>query len=487
MPGLIGLPNELQHRIIQFIEPEDLEAFTRSCRHNYSLAKDAYYHYKKSYTMLQYGTTGIGGSCSLHRSSEDCQDPRLLVQSILAKPHMVSWPTMLEAGALGCPHSADITEGLRNHIEQILLRVHSSVRDKRRQQLENMAHNIYPIAPALKTEINDLLSQSFTQNMAICLLVTLLPNLTSLTFSSWSQFDILDIIVQRVARANRDPNSPSHGKALTKLQHVSIIHWDTEGGVDIDSYCAFAMLPSMRSLYGNQIIGDEELNWPIGSLRSSTITSISFRSSAISAQSFRDFSSGIAALKDFTYEFGGPIIGYAPYEPAGIIDALRQHACHSLESMDIQGMEQTFGSFEEEEVEVSLRDFASLKTIRLEDILFCKQVLDNSSSEDDDQGGRRFVGVGSSGSEDPPDPMNRLIDILPASIESVTLIPAMANDRTTDLLQGLPELKEKKVPELRRLALEYRASIPVRMKERLKSIGIELFAGDRYSHEVFPM
>ncbi|KAI4179745.1 MAG: hypothetical protein L6R41_007663 [Letrouitia leprolyta] len=489
MQGLISLPNELQYRILQFIEPRDLEAFICSCRHNHSLAKDAYNEYKKGYNGLHYGNLVVGVTYNFDKTLKDREDPRLLVQSILVWPHMVFWPTVLQAGELDDWDQKLPPADLESHINQISLRAQPSIRNEFRKQFNTMASQFYPVAPALRAEMNDIPSLPFTPKNAICLLLTLLPNLKSLTLSTWSQSEvILHDIIRRVAEANRDPASPIHGKALTNLQDVSMIHWDTEMGVDIESYLTFAMLPSMRSLYGTQIVGEEEFSWPTGfPRRSSSVTTIEITMSAVSADCFKALFGGFTALKHFKYEYGGSIIGDAPYEPAGIIDALRLHACHSLESMDIQGLEETYGDYGEEEVAGLLHDFVTLKTIRLEHFLFRKLESVDVSSEEDHPVGCRVIGVGPSWSEDPPGGVSQLVNVLPASIECVTLIQATTSERTTDLLKGLLEFKETKIPRLRKLAFEYEDPLTDEMKENLKSIGIEIWAGNRDSYEVSPI
>ncbi|KAL8942668.1 MAG: hypothetical protein Q9216_001522 [Gyalolechia sp. 2 TL-2023] len=475
----------------------------RSCKDNYLLAKDAYSDYKKCYTTLQYG--GYLGddkdSFPNEETLQDCRDPRLLVQTVWVHPHVAFWPTALRAAYAEEDSPEEIgaaTEVDEHHVDRILLSLQPSLRVERREQLELMTRQFYPIAPALKAGMSDVPSRVFTPNAALCLLMTLLPNLTSLALTCWSPFEaILGDTIQRIADANREPSSPLDGKALTKLRKISIIYWDTEMGEDISCYRPFATLPSIQFLHGVQICGEEEFTWPINfPPRSSTVTTIDFTQSAVSAESFAGLLGGIPALKHFTYHYGGGIIGDADYEPGDIIDALRLHACRTLESMDIEGLEQTFGNYSEEKVAGSLHEFCALKSVRLEDMLFRIPGSDDDASSEDDnnnnnnnnnQGGLiQVVGVSPSGNDYDPQAMSRVVDLLPPPIEHIAIVAGLRKERTNDLLQGLVELKEAKVPRLQKLTLHYDDPFTQEMKEGLKGVGIELWvAKSRYEDQLY--
>ncbi|KAL9006360.1 MAG: hypothetical protein Q9188_000896 [Gyalolechia gomerana] len=304
---------------------------------------------------------------------------------------------------------------------------------------------------------------------AVWCLITLLQNLTSLTLESESLAgSILADIVERVAEANRDPTSPSHGKALTKLRTLSATSDKPMYSAHLNFYRSFAMLPSMRSLRGCMSDGQEMgCRWPESfQPGSSMVTTIQLGVSAVAAHNFEALFGGIAALKHFTYEYGSVARGSGPYEPVGIIDALRRHAYHSLKSLSITRIDS--GYKWEARTIGPLHTFTSLKSIRLEDVLFAIPCPDDRSSEDDSSRGdygdwRRQPCV-----------MSRLVDLLPASVKAFTLVRLMYDKHTRDLLEGLAELKEIKVPKLTRLTVDSPDLFDQEMKDSLKSAGIKL-------------
>ena len=95
------------------------------------------------------------------------------------------------------------------------------------------------------------------ETAAVSLLLTLLPNLTSITLQDWTFVkQTLCDIVQRVAEVNRDPSSPCLGQALAYPEDCKLEHLDTEMSEDMNTYASFAMLPSMRYLRGDKVDGE---------------------------------------------------------------------------------------------------------------------------------------------------------------------------------------------------------------------------------------
>ena len=220
---------------------------------------------------------------------------------------------------------------------------------------------------------------------AVSLLLTLLPNLTSITLQDGTfVHETLSDIVQRVAEVNRDPSSSCFGQALAYLEEFKLERSDTEMSEDMNSYASFAMLPSMRYLQGDKVAG-EILYWPpTFQYHSCAVTRIEISDGAISTKAFENLLSAITALKQFVYFHAGPIVGNTSYDPLGIIDILRSYAAHSLEDLNIEAHQNSI-SLDDDDLDDdgdhvgSMHIFCSLKTIRLEDHLFQIQYSDHMS------------------------------------------------------------------------------------------------------------
>ncbi|KAG6994081.1 hypothetical protein G7Y79_00047g083070 [Physcia stellaris] len=264
--------------------------------------------------------------------------------------------------------------------------------------------------------------------VAVRLLITLLPNLQSIAFEGKiRRLPILAKAVERIAIANRDPTSPCHNKALVHLSKISV------GSEDVDSqespciYGPFAMLPSLKSIQGYRI-DVESITWPHSFHDwTSNVSEIDIRESAVWAAAFSELIRGISALKKFTYHYAGTWTEDEDYDPAGIMAALRQHAAHSLVSLDMVADQEDLECHEEPEDQHvgSLRMFQVLKDVRLEEMAFHFRIrvpLDNVQAlmdeyevltEEDDED--------STEENEWEDGCERLVDILPASVQTFQL------------------------------------------------------------------
>ncbi|KAL8952231.1 MAG: hypothetical protein Q9222_001845 [Ikaeria aurantiellina] len=452
MPSLVDLPNELLYRIISAIDPEDIEALTLSCKTIHDLAKQDYARFKR-YGHLKFGYLEDDSGPDIGGVLQDFEDAKLLLLTMLGKPHLARWPIVIEAGSKD--EDDDETCKPWDGDEDLQAR------------LKHRVDQCEFVSQGLKGELAHSLCQMFSENAAVCLLIPVFSNLTSLALHSWSRDGdhMLEHVVQNIAEANRNAASSGHKKALTKLVKFYMTHTNHKFGEDFEYYRSFALLPSLRSMEGFKIDGDRGFEWPTGfPPQCSTVTTIKIGYSAVTAQAFEGLFSGIAALKHFTYEHGGCTVGDAPYQPVGIIDALRKFACHSLETMDIEGLHgEALGTLLEDES------------------------TDDEATEDEDLSSKTVVASYKAPTcgDDPNDGrynsgklylMNRVVDILPPTTIGFTLDQLMDNKHTRDLLAGLAKQKEAKLPKLRRLTVECEDPFDEEMKNDLQSAGIKLWS-----------
>lgn len=457
---ILDLPNELIRRIIELVHPDDMETFALLNRLVYALATDTLSSHnalKKRYSSLKISYLDYDHSIAQAQRSRDSNHALLLLASIFKNPDVAYYPEVIHVG------SCDDSEGgYASDAEDVSRERESAVRQYS-VQLRNMVDANQLIDEDLKEDMGDSISHSGSESVAVTLLMTLLPNLRHIDLCSWSageDTELLHNVIYRIAKANWDSTSTDYGKALSRLQSLSMNAFEVEDGEDINGFIPFALLPSMRTLRGHKVRGDDDLIWPtIYHPQPSTVTEINLKDSCVEASCFESLFAGIAALKTFAYEHGGSEPSawkkHVHYRPIAIIDALSKHASHSLEALGIDCNDGMLDEEDEDELPESLRSFTRLKSIRLED--------------------RLFQNLGRVGSED-GSVVVRLVDYLPASTTTFTLVQLDDPEFTMQLLEGLPQEKAEKLPKLVKLIFESPHPLDGVMKVSLQAAGISLWS-----------
>ena len=470
MSTFLKLPNELVSRVSHFVRPADLLAFALTSKVLYALTQDALNRNRvlsEQYSILLFGNLESLSDTLVSSTVDDTHHALLLLGTILQDPDVAYHIRDMHIGDCGFDESDGLFENTHTDIpesRELVVANHSV-------QLQRLVDACPFVAPDWKQSLQELLLEPGNDHGAVCLLLTLLPSLRHVHLEEWSHCsDTLRHIVGKIAEANRDPASPHHGKALSRLVECSMNHGDTEMGESIDGYGVFAMLPSIQILRGRQICG-EGLCWPTELRpRSSNVTEIEFTFSAIDVEAFSGLLEAIHCLKKFTYHYGGGIVGNGEYRPMAIIDSLRKTASQSLELLDIEGIPETFGNYTEGEDRSigSLRVFMVLKKVRLEDTLFL--LPDELESPETLPDGGFYE-------EDCDAPsMERVVDILPPSVTGLTLIQLEETQESKKLFYGLADLKAEKLPNLKRLTFEHPDPLDEEMKGALKAVGVRLWS-----------
>ena len=265
----------------------------------------------------------------------------------------------------------------------------------------------------------------------------------------------------------------------------------------------FAYLPNIRSLRGRRLISTYHFElFPCNTLKVQTMT---FRDSMLPVQSLVEMARGAKALKEFTYEHSAlPVrtnaepehweldgIYDTDFRPAGIVTGLRQHLASSLTRLDLTGECIYLVDNGHDGCAIgSLREFSVLAHIRVNGVMFFKLKKsgkvyyiwkngfeehvseDDYVSEDssDDSPIHPTESFSLSKDEDPDNPkhfiydvermeMQRLVDVLPQSVQTFTSTGIMTNTIATLMLQGLAELKEERVPDLELIMFENKLSL----------------------------
>ncbi|KAL8721159.1 MAG: hypothetical protein Q9181_007765 [Wetmoreana brouardii] len=187
---------------------------------------------------------------------------------------------------------------------------------------------------------------------------------------------------------------------------------------------------------------------------------------------FRSLLRVIVALEKFSYQHCGVAVGGELYEPCHIVAALRENAAHSLEYLHLEAEQGCLHYIEHVQHIGSLQAFKPLKSVRLQDKVF--ETLESSVKRYSRTEPRRDSR--SNGAEDVHDQrclMARLVDLLPATTESVYLIQLLRNKDISHMLEGLAEGKKDEVPCLERAMIEGLGALEEDITISLEGAGIK--------------
>ncbi len=205
----------------------------------------------------------------------------------------------------------------------------------------------------------------------------------------------------------------------------------------------FAALPSMRSIHGTFVEGqDLPTEWSFAP-HTSSITEILLRHSAVRPECLAEMIGAIKVLKRFVYDYNVNYDSGHAMEIENIIGILLEHGKHCLEYLAITGdWFLRIGERGSHPCKGYLRDFKVLKEV----------VLDS------------FVYVEPASYGDPgyiPDPTTRnngyivrsLVEVLPPSIETIQLVGMQLLQHVPLFLRHLLEQKALRLPKLRNLII----------------------------------
>ena len=325
--------------------------------------------------------------------------------------------------------------------------------------LESLIDSNFYIDPLERSDWIAALHDSRSQCVAIALLLSGLPALESVTFEGLPHLPegirLLCRMVESIANAHRSPVPLPHTSTLSQLREV-IFYFDEFDAGSLNVFYPFATLSSMRRMCGTILMGDIEgrLQSPkVIPIHGSMITELDFRDSSIGLTDFQNLLSGIIALRTFIYHHHYVTANFNDFPAKGIVQLLRQYARTSLAklhlSSDPWGLE-PIGSWR---LNIgSLRDFSTLRDIRIDDQLFERQrssVLDRRqwdwhlNAERLSASLHNYEGLAYR--------YERLVDVLPPATETLTLI---TSDNSDDLFKNMVDLRHERLPRLSSIMFE---------------------------------
>lgn len=489
---LMRLPNELIRRVIEAVHPAGIEPLA-ACGNNLigTLMQETLARHGDLKARNSNLTLGIDGERQLdllarhHRRTKDpsvsYDCPRIPMARFLHDSHLAFYPIELQ---VIYPAFDEIEDEEWNSGFTDSRRGHSDISS---DIIESINSSLY-FQDQEKAELCKEVSSPYDRSAGTAFLLTVLPNIESLTLCEFPthlhECYLVRPIVERIAEVNRsiDPRSYYSGTALSQLKEVTF-NFCTFSTMTIRSYIAFATLPSMRALYGEKVTGGGKPPlWPTFLKGDLSVMEISFTKSAVNPEAFEFSLTRISRLQEFTYHHNYD--GGVNYQPRDIIDLLRLHAHTSLVLLDLSAQQDDRDLSDHEVQNIgSLQMFTALKSVRLDDTLFKRP--DWNPGDEEPLEGRAIYRA--EDYEEDEYSMESLVDVLPKTVEDLTLIQYCGEIR--ELFRNLVGMKDERLPELKKITIEETNTrnehrgvgwfdplpdpIDDSMKDSLKDVGVE--------------
>ena len=433
MPKLLELPQEILDQVIDDTIPESVEAFSKSCTCINRLTKSRLEHHiadVESYCDIQITDRRTKDLLRRHQAS-----PLELLEDILQKPYLVRYPQRLWLGggswSDGSPRPTD-SDDFRNQIVGALIDCRYVPSDQVQEWATQICLGDYDAGTAL--------------------LLALLPNLQCFVIESSSiQTDYIGRMLFFIAEAPYDLRFAGRCLALSKLVKVELSGRGlfSGGEEEIEILAQLSTIPSVNILRCERIkcSGISLTNLNLHRYNSG-VTIVEFFNCLVQPDVVDQLLGGMRALKRF---YSWTLDGLNTTEDRSrIFQVLRQHAKYTLEELDLTWNSSTNEPFTLASID-DLRDFQKLKKLRVR--------YDAIMTEH----------------EDGTLPQVPLTSILPPSITEVRLVgpyrswhsgsngelteksKATARQALHDLaslFDGLPALKEQRLPNLVRVDCE---------------------------------
>ena len=486
MSTFLSIPVELQLQVISNVHLNDIENFTLCCKVLHERSEER--------LMEQYArkrdlsTIAIGHVDNL-TWDEDHQirgvHPLLVLRDIFADPQTRLYTKTLIVGYLNIPpmEPDDFNDQEEAELDQAeLYQVAAQFKHDTRlsRKVLEVQQCIYPGSgepnledcPEAKKWTEKILSGDMAASAS--LLIAILPSLQ--TFRLVDRWEAMvddsffvEILGDMLFVGSDGMHDLTGINTFDNLTEVGL-HGVAPGcSVNYKVLEGFIGLPSMRTIKGRVVDGLFDTCLP----NCSELRSLEFYQSAISAKAFSPTFRATTKLQDFVYEFWADArVEDEQWEPHQIVEALKAHTKKSLRRLELTSLSEhdymnnnTFYDcidFEKGEPFLgSLCAFEVLEEIRLETMMFYKEVEDGQSwtQEEKDislpkQEGQGAVDRKQMGGRDALVEPQRIVDVLPASTRKLRLVGSLSSEDATAMLKDLPVLKEERLPNLSSIFFE---------------------------------
>lgn len=455
MARLLDLANELLLSIIEVLRVEEIEAFTSCNKRIHSLSQSVLQEHRAMKT--KYSKVRLT-SCA--RDTLDVRKdvhPLVWLQEVILDERAALYPTHI------------YVEGLEEDSDDVDVRHYcttAAMKDLVCSKLEQCPYVQREVLEEWKQVTNDV--NSF--DIALALLLTLLPNLQSFAFEwCYESLPRTRYMVASIAKASLIDRKQTH--ALSRL--ISLDHPFQFGSIlPLEFFLPFTGLPSVRSLSGDKVddweIEDFWLPSTQDSIRDtesvlkmseSGTTHIKFSRSNIACSRFEDLLCRMSALQELEYEHAGY---WLAFEPAKIVNSLLAHAGHSLCRLDLTAQKDCVRHWYYSPGLVfmgSLRDFRVLKIVRVNTAFFVERII----NLDADKEGSCKV--------------HPMVDLLPESIEKLSLVGNLDFCSSNRKFDDLMEFKAYKLPKLEVIELDSFYPVAFSLRRAYRQVGVKLEFG----------
>ena len=444
-----------------------------------SLAKDALSRHL--YLKWKYGAVGFGfedvdrpvGVNGHHIFKSYDEDLLYVTQELFDDPQRALYPTKFGLGQWTFAPEPEDGDGFGVFDGEISAR-HKLMRSQLRHGLNKTVDSSHLIQHHERKEWREALMGPTFKGPMNALMLVLLKNIRHVMIRSWYLGDISSYIwtvVERIAIAHRVKGATicSEEMPLSNLEEITYRAIGDDDEENIRALIRFAMFPSVRVLNGRGITSRGHIRrhgmysvWPLDyPVRTSGVTRIKLSASRCSAKALESLLAGIESLQEFSYHHCSNSDGIL-YEPQKIVKALTKHAGTSLKKLTLCAM-QDFLDDDEKRMQLqfvgSLQQLTSLENIVMDDKLFQRRWLNSRSNIP-------FV------------TMKPLVDGLPKSTKTITLLQNLTAERARNLFRDLPKLKEERLPNLQKLSYyscggtDYATPITESLRQSLEEVGI---------------
>ena len=486
-PPFLRLPVELLQQITEKLHYLDIERITLTCRHLHRVAEHQLVQHrrlKEEFTRIRCETDGDIGD-----------HPMGLLQKVTKDMAIAAYPTRMTIGR--CTHDRDSfrfgRNGQRVQLDDYLC-MSADKTSVQVERVENLLKRIFKPNSRVFAEW-DLFAERISAAHAghvLAFLLIILPHLEVITFefgednvSPW-----LEIVAEISVMSHANP---SGGHPLHHLHTINIVHpeYGYYGRRDsCRSLFSFVGLPSLRTVYAKRMAARSVPRQ--SNALPCRITRIEFEECNLSRRALTTLLNNTSSLQEFIYincvawQIHSERSTTSVWQPRSIVECLSQYASHSLRSLTmLQGRGDSYWYRENPVISVfigSLRGFRALTSICID----VPMIMDspNQVPEDLDE-----VETPTDSEEDYDDSISptwyldvskdfklahSLINVLPASCQTLSLEMQADEHIMRQMLDRLPERKAVRLPNLERITYQCEERCVTGMEEACKIVGVEL-------------
>ena len=437
---LLSRPDEILVEIIQDTRPDSIRSFLRCCKRMWILGARVLRQHQQDVDRFQ--ESKIELFHPIFREDADANSYTFL-SNILLKPRRALYVKNLlveNANVVDCIYLQSLKA---THRELISVMVDEPC---------GLLFRVIVECPYIQDNATSKRVASFRRGdtyEAACLALTLLPNLEVLSLKNW-EGKRCAALIYGVLKTHQSPHCKIPDPLPLHKLHTVIIDNATSHSLPLQDYGIHEMcmmLPSLRKLHAKRTVSDFD-NWPSGDEFpiESKVTDIVIDRSSISAESFARLFSRIKRLQRLTYDFLNWSHGHGDHTAMSFKETLGQYAAHILTHLDLD-----FGVWRIPRFVGSLRQLQMLKHLRIQGNTFQQYLpLPEDSSIVD------------------------ILPFLPASIETLTLLPQDEDPTTTYTLNELPKKREECVPNLAKITCESNFPFVDGMFDECARAGVDL-------------